>query len=132
MTAKDKTILVVDDDSDYLLQLRIRLEASGYEVTTADGQQNALEVLEKRMPDLAVVDLMMEHPDSGFVVCHHIKKRDPTVPVILVTGLTSETGMEFDAETDEERSWVKADVVLDKPIRFEQLQREMERLMRGA
>lgn len=132
MTAKDKTILVVDDDSDYLLQLRIRLEASGYEVTTADGQQHALEVLEKRMPDLAVVDLMMEHPDSGFVVCHHIKKRDPTVPVILVTGLTSETGMEFDAETDEERSWVKADVVLDKPIRFEQLQREMERLMRGA
>jgi len=132
VTAKDKTILVVDDDSDYLLQLRIRLEASGYEVTTADGQQNALEVLEKRMPDLAVVDLMMEHPDSGFVVCHHIKKRDPTVPVILVTGLTSETGMEFDAETDEERSWVKADVVLDKPIRFEQLQREMERLMRGA
>ena len=132
MTAKDKTILVVDDDSDYLLQLRMRLKAAGYEVITADGQQHALEVLEKQMPDLAVVDLMMEHPDSGFVVCHHIKKRDPAVPVILVTGLTSETGMEFDAETDEERSWVKADVVLDKPIRFEQLQREMERLMRGA
>ena len=132
MTAKDKTILVVDDDSDYLLQLQMRLEAAGYEVITADGQQRALEVLEKQMPDLAVVDLMMEHPDSGFVVCHHIKKRDDTVPVILVTGLTSETGMEFDAETDEERSWVKADVVLDKPIRFEQLQREMERLMRGA
>ena len=132
MTAKDKTILVVDDDSDYLLQLQMRLEAAGYEVITADGQQRALEVLEKQMPDLAVVDLMMEHPDSGFVVCHHIKKRDHTVPVILVTGLTGETGMEFDAETDEERSWVKADVVLDKPIRFEQLQREMERLMRGA
>jgi len=132
VTAKNKTILVVDDDSDYLLQLRMRLEAAGYEVITADGQQGALDVLEKRMPDLAVVDLMMEHPDSGFVVCHHIKKRDPAVPVILVTGLTSETGMEFDAETDEERSWVKADVVLDKPIRFEQLQREMERLMKGA
>ena len=48
-----------------------------------------------------------------------------------VTGVASETGIDFDASTKEERSWIKADVVLDKPIRFEQLEREIHRLVHG-
>ena len=40
-------------------------------------------------PDLAIVDLMMEYKDSGFALCYHIKKKDPSIPVILVTAVTS-------------------------------------------
>ena len=43
------------------------------------------------------------------------------MPVILVTAVASETGLDFDAATAEERGWIKADAVLDKPVRFEQL-----------
>jgi two-component system, OmpR family, response regulator len=71
----------------------------------------------------------MEHTDSGFTLCHHIKKRYPDVPVIIITAVTSETGLEFDSYTAEERSWVKADSMLSKPIRVEQLLREIERLL---
>ncbi len=38
--------------------------------------------------------------------------------------------MDFDAATDEERSWIKADAMLAKPIRFEQLKREIDRLLK--
>jgi len=75
------------------------------------------------------VDLMMEEVDAGFTLCYHIKKNHPNVPVVLVTGVASETGIAFGSETREERSWVKADALLNKPIRFEQLRKEIERLL---
>ena len=74
---------------------------------------------------------MMERMDDGFVLCYDIKKKNADIPVIMVTGVSRETGMEFDAATDEERSWLKADVILAKPIRFEQLTREIDRLLKG-
>lgn len=122
-----KTVLVVDDDIDFLTQMEINLKGAGFEVVTAEGQEQAEEFLATTLPDLAIVDLMMEHPDGGFALSYHIKKQDPKIPVILVTAVTSETGMTFDAATDEERSWVKADAFLSKPIRFEQLLREIHK-----
>ena len=127
-----KTILVVDDDVDFLEQMKVRLEAAGYEVVTAEGEAAAAGVLNDRRPDLALVDLMMEHMDGGLALCYHIKKLDPSIPVIIITAVTHETGLEFDAVTDEERSWVKADALLAKPVRFEQLQHEIERLLTGT
>lgn len=125
-----KTILVVDDDPDFRDQMRTHLEAEGYAVVPAATQREAEDLIAKGMPDLAIVDLMMENMDSGFALCYHIKKRDPARPVILVTGVAHETGLEFDAATDEERRWIKADVSLDKPVRFEQLMREVHRLLK--
>lgn len=126
-----KRLLVVDDDVDLLLQMKLQLENAGYAVTTAESQKKAEEILKTDVPDLAILDLMMERMDAGFVLCYNIKKNNPKVPVIMVTGVTRETGMEFDAATDDERSWLKADAILAKPIRFEQLQREIDRLLKG-
>ena len=122
---------MVDDDIDFLTQHRVYLESAGYRVVTAQGQRQAEELLKTTKPDLAMVDLMMEHVDGGFALCYHIKKMDPAIPVILVTAVSSETGLEFDASTKEERSWVKADVMLAKPVRFDQLKREIERLLKS-
>jgi two-component system, OmpR family, response regulator len=128
---ESRTILVVDDDPDFVFQMETQLKRAGYTVVTAGGQKEAEEKLRTLKPDLAVVDLMMEHTDGGFALSYHIKRKDPSIPVILVTAVTAETGMEFDAATDEEQSWVKADALLSKPVRFEQLEREMHRLLGG-
>ena len=48
----------------------------------------------------------------------------------MVTGVASETGIAFAATTAEERRWIKADARVDKPIRFEQLLREIRRLLK--
>ncbi|MBN1880775.1 MAG: response regulator [Deltaproteobacteria bacterium] len=124
-----KTILVVDDDQDLREQLRINLEAAGYRVDTADGVTTASEYLAEKNPDIAIVDLMLEHVDSGFSLCYHIKKKKPELPIIMISAVVTETGFSFDAATDEERSWVRADVFLNKPVRTEQLLYEIERLL---
>jgi CheY-like chemotaxis protein len=131
-SAAAKTILLVDDDFDFIQQQKIQLEKAGFTVITAESQRRAEEVLAQTRPDLAIVDLMMEYKDSGFALCYHIKKKDPSIPVILVTAVTSETGLEFDAATEEERSWVKADAMLAKPMRFEQLLWEIQQLLKGT
>jgi len=132
MNATDakKTVLIVDDDVDFLTQQRLNLEGAGFDVRTAESQAEAEKLLAGFRPDVAVVDLMMEHMDGGFALCHHIRKKDPTIRVILCTAVASETSLAFDAATEEERSWVKADALLAKPVRFEQLRREIDRLLR--
>jgi CheY-like chemotaxis protein len=122
-------VLLVDDDEDFLFQQRVQLQDAGFNVVTAQGQGQAKTLLEEHRPDVAVVDVMMENPDAGFVLCHHIRKKFPSIPVILVTSVNSETGMDFDIATDADRDWIKADVLLSKPIRFEQLYGEIDRLL---
>jgi two-component system response regulator MprA len=130
MADNNKTILLVDDDADFLMQEEIALKASGFNILTADSKSQAEEIIARTRPDLAIVDVMMEDTDAGFMLCYHIKKKDPTIPVIMVTSVTNETGLDFDAATDEERTWVKADAFLAKPIRIEQLKAELERLLK--
>ena len=127
---KQITVLVVDDDPDFLTQHEILLQTAGFNVITADSQKAAEKLLSRQLPDLAVVDLMMENADGGFALCYHIKKLNPDIPVIIVTAVASETGIDFDTATAEERSWIKADALLTKPVRFEQLQREIQRLIK--
>ncbi len=130
-SANTGTVLIVDDDPDFLLQQKLVLENAGYRVQTAGGRVEAEGVLAENRPDALVVDLMMEENDDGFVLCFEAKKRYPDLPVIIVTGVASETGIEFSTVTAEERSWIKADAFLAKPIRPEQILQELERLLAG-
>lgn len=129
MSEKQK-ILVVDDDPDILEQLNVILTNRGYEVCVAASQNEAEEVLLGFQPDLAIVDLMMEQTDSGFVLCHLIKKVYPDTPIILLTSVMAQTGMSFETQSEAERSWIKAEKVMDKPVRAEQLIAEINRLLR--
>ncbi len=124
-----KTVLLVDDDQDFLFQQITQLVAAGFAVLEANSVKEALAIVAKTKPDIALVDLMMEENDAGFQLCYKLKKRDKAIPIIMVTSVASEAGIEFDAATDEERSWVKADTLLMKPVRFEQLKREIDRLL---
>lgn len=126
-----KNILVVDDDIDFLDQIALTMKADGYNVTTAQGQEEAEDAMLTAIPDLAILDLMMENTDSGFVLCHHIKKLYPGTPVMILTAVEAETGLDFKARCGEAASWVKADALLQKPVLPEQLRREVKRLLRG-
>ena len=127
-----KTMLIVDDDVDYLIQLEAQLRAAGFEVASANGKDEALELVKTVTPDMAILDLMMEHVDDGFTLCYELKKMNPALPVIMVTGVAAETGMAFDTATQGNRDWIKADVLLPKPVRFEQLSREIKRLLKES
>lgn len=125
-----KIVLIVDDDMDYLFQLKLKIERFGFEVITADGQREGEKVIESVKPDLAIFDLMMENEDSGFILSYKIKKKYPEVPVILATAVTAETGMGFDMSEESNREWIKADLFLDKGIRADQLEKEIKKLLK--
>lgn len=125
-----KKILLVDDDSDYLFQLTIALEDMGFEVVAAQTQQEAENIISKIKPDLAILDLMMENQDTGFILCHIIKNKYPDVPIIIASAVTAETGLLFDVESEEDRQWIKADMFLDKGIRNDQLHKEINKLLK--
>ncbi len=124
-----KKILVVDDDFDLLEQMTVILTAAGYEVAGAEGRAAAEEKLLEFKPDLAILDLMMEEKDSGFVLGHQIRRLYPDTPILLLTAVAGATGLSFSALYPEAQSWVKADRIMDKPVRPEQLRNEVRRLL---
>jgi two-component system, OmpR family, response regulator len=125
-----KKILLVDDDPDYLFQMDIALQDMGFNVTTAATQKEAENIIDKVRPDLAILDLMMENQDTGFILCHLLKSKYSDVPIIIASAVTAETGLLFDVDSDEDKQWIKADMFLDKGIRLEQLQKEINKLLK--
>lgn len=130
MKKSNFTILVADDDHDYLFQTIFYLEKQGYKTVAVESQAEAESVIAKFRPDLAIFDLMMESDDSGFILCYKIKRKYPDVPVILATAVSSETGMSFSLDSEKEKSWIRADRYLEKGIRPEQLDQEVMKLLK--
>ncbi len=124
-----KAALVVEDDPDCLEQVKTHLENSGFCVTTAESQAEAERLIAEKDFSLAVFDLMLENKDSGFILSYRMKKRSASTAVILITCVASEADLHFESFEDDPMGWVKADAILDKQIRFEQLDREIDRLL---
>jgi CheY-like chemotaxis protein len=130
MNKSNFTILVADDDPDYLYQTINNLERCGYKTVAAESQSEAELYISKFRPDLAIFDLMMESDDSGFILCYKIKNKYPDVPVILATAVARETGLSFSLDSEHEKSWIRADLYLEKGIRAEQLDQEIMKLLK--
>ena len=130
MRKSDYTILVADDDPDYLFQTISNLSRAGYKTVAAESQAEAEAVISRFRPSLAIFDLMMENDDSGFILCYKIKRKYPDVPVILATAVPHETGISFSLDSEAEKSWIRADIYLEKGIRAEQLDQEIMKLLK--
>ncbi|MDR2980134.1 MAG: response regulator [Bacteroidales bacterium] len=123
------TALLADDDVDMITQMTLHLQQIGFKVITAESQKDTEEIIETTKPDIAILDLMMDNRDSGFILSYKMKKKYPDVPVIILTSVTSDTGMMFGVNTDEEKKWIKADAYLEKGLRPEQLEMEISQLL---
>jgi DNA-binding response OmpR family regulator len=86
-----KKILIVDDDTDLLLALRIRLQSGGYATLLASSASVAIEKALQEKPDLILLDIGL--PDqNGFVVLDALKRDDDlaAIPVIVVSARPSD------------------------------------------
>jgi len=68
-----KKILVVDDDPYILMSLEFLMKKNGFDVMVARNGTEALEILEKQIPNIILLDIMMPDVD-GYEICRHIKK----------------------------------------------------------
>lgn len=125
-----KLAIIADDDIDYLSQIELYLKKMGFSVQTAETQSEAEELIEAKKPDLAIFDLMMDNHDTGFILCYKTKKKYPDVPVVLLTAVTAETGIQFGLEEENSSSWINADLYLVKDLRQDQFNREISKLLK--
>jgi two-component system, OmpR family, response regulator len=129
-TTSSMTILIADDDIDILSQLSAQVQNMGFQVITAESQKEAEKTIQKIKPDLAIFDLMMDNRDSGFILSYMLRKKHPDVPIIIATAVTADTGIVFELDTPEQKSWIKADRYLEKGLRPEQLEMEIKQLLK--
>lgn len=125
------TIMLVDDDQDFLSMNRSILEMRGYRVVSAASPRAALEAMGRERPDLVVTDLMMSDLDAGFSLSRAIKEDPATagIPVIIVTAASSQRGFDFRPRSAEDLAAMRADAFLDKPVSPAGLLAKIEELL---
>jgi len=124
---KEKKVLIVDDDVDFLEMHSAVLTHRGYHVITAQSTKECLEKLDKAKPDVVVLDVMMEQFDSGFKLSKTIKEKHHDLPVMLLTSIGAQTGLEFSSNQDILKA-TGADILLDKPVSPKVFIDEIEKL----
>ncbi|MCX5879396.1 MAG: response regulator, partial [Deltaproteobacteria bacterium] len=78
------TILIVDDEKNYLVVLEALLSPEGYEIMTSDKAQEALRLIQESDIDLLLTDMKMPGM-TGMELLEEVKKIKPEVPVIMMT-----------------------------------------------
>lgn len=117
-------ILVVDDEPEILLLVKMMLERNGYDTSGAKNGDECLEKLSEK-PDLIVLDVMMPG-DDGWEVCRKIKtnKKTKDIPVVLLTVRTSEKSRRKSIE------YAKADAHINKPFEMAELLETVNKLLK--
>lgn len=92
MSVPKPRILVVDDEPDLVMVLKIGLETEGYDVLTASDGEQGLALARQSVPDLLVLDLMLPRMD-GYKVCRALKfdERYKKIPIFILSARSGET-----------------------------------------
>lgn len=115
-------ILVVDDDLFANTLVQFVLSKEGYEVETTDNPRGAMQMIQKREPDLLIVDVMMPYL-SGFEFAAKLREEDYDIPFIF---MTAQDGLESKLRGFK----VGADDYICKPFIHQELVARVEAIMR--
>ncbi|NWF55340.1 MAG: response regulator [Syntrophaceae bacterium] len=124
-------ILIVDDDPDFIDIGKLSLEGQGYRVLSASSGKQGWEMVENETPDLVILDLMMEDLDAGMTLSKRIKShpRYENIPILMLTSISRETGMDFTPRTEEDLRKLNVDDFHSKPIKVKLLREKVEKLL---
>ena len=116
MGNRPSTIVVIDDNPDFLFTMETFLTRNGFNVETASDGITGFELIQKQRPDLVMLDVMMENTFSGFEVCRQIRNNPDLkdTPIIGISGMADELGVTFDMHEDSE--YFTPDAFFDKPV----------------
>lgn len=116
-------ILIVEDDLTLQETLVYNLQKQGYQVLTSSNGNDAIEVIQKDVPDLILLDIMLPGMD-GFEVCRKIRQ-NYTTPILMLTARDDEIDRVVGLE-------VGADDYLTKPFSMRELIARVKALLRRA
>jgi len=80
-------ILIIDDNADIRNIINSMIIEAGYKTRLAANYNQALNEIDKKLPDVAIIDVKLDKGDNdGLELLAHIKKKDKNIPVIIITG----------------------------------------------
>lgn len=81
-----KRVLVVDDDTDLLKMLKLRIEAEGFEFIAAEDGEEMLNIMKTKKPDVIILDIILPKID-GYTALREMRKEEEfkDIPVIILT-----------------------------------------------
>ncbi len=117
-------VLVVDDEPDALELIDYNLKGAGYQVFTAANGTRALELAQRHLPDLIILDLMLPEID-GIEVCKILRRNTETqdIPIIMLTAKADEIDRVIGLE-------VGADDYVTKPFSPRELTLRVKNILR--
>ena len=123
MSEKKIRVLLIEDETDMVEAVRIRLEANDYEVITASDGPEGLNKARTAKPDLIILDVMLPKMD-GFTVCRMLKfdEKYNKIPIIMFTARTQQTDIAQGKE-------MGADAYITKPFKSEDLLAKIRELL---
>jgi CheY-like chemotaxis protein len=116
----NEKILIIDDDPDLVEVMRLTLEAHDYQVFSAVSGAEGLEKVKEVVPDLIILDVMMDYTTEGFQVSLQLRSPDPAseylpyrdIPILMLTAIHSTTSLRFGPEED----YLPVDDYVEKPL----------------
>jgi CheY-like chemotaxis protein len=126
--SEPKSVLIIDDDSDFRKAIQALLASSGYKVQEAASGRDGIQVAKTSQPDLILLDIMMSERTEGFFVLQEMR-RIPSLrntPVIVVSSIYSD---EPKFRVDPGAGWLPANLFLAKPVEPEKLLKEIGHLI---
>lgn len=115
------SILIIDDETEIVDQVKEYFESEGFQVFTAESGQEGIDIAKREKPNILVLDMKL--PDmSGLAVLAIVKKESPRTKIIAVTGYVDQTM--FDQAEELGR-----DTFLPKPFDLEKLHLEVNKLI---
>ena len=124
-------VLIVDDDPDITEAMKVVLENNNYVVSNAGGIEQAMENLKQELPDIIILDVMMNTPHDGFILSRQLKQDDnyKNIPILMLTGVQEKTGIDFKSAAGDE-SWLPVEEYLSKPVKPDVLLKKVEELLK--
>jgi len=130
-----KQILIVDDDPDQRLTIRLPLKAAGYSVHEAINYDDAIQTVKKLKPDLIILDVMMDSATAGFQLALLMHSPDPEsefkefkdTPIIMLTAIHSTTSLRFAPD----ENYLPVEDFLEKPVDTEILLSTVRKYLDG-
>jgi len=121
---ENNTILIIDDDENYIKLLKVMLKSENYNLLSALRGEEGLKIVADTPPDLILLDMLMPEMD-GFEVCRRLKQEQKTriIPVVMITALKEK---EYCLKALEEG----ADDFLSKPVDKTELLARIKSLLR--
>jgi CheY-like chemotaxis protein len=127
----NEKILIIDDDQEIVEAMQTVLDSQGFQVDEANDPEAAMKKLEKSIPDLIILDVMMRTVQDGFVLSRKLKKDEKykKIPILMLTGVKEKLGFDFKESAGDEE-WLPVEAFLDKPVKPELLLEKINSLLK--